>query len=273
VEIVELDDRVIGRETCEPGWRWSIDVKPIARTPTCQYHHVGFTVAGRLRVQMQDGLELELAPGDVFEIPPGHDAWVVGDEPWVSLDFEAMRSYARDAGDAGRRILASILMTDIVESTARAVAHGAARWRELVSRHNEIAERIANEHGGQLVQTTGDGVVARFDSGERAVHAAGALGAALRLMGIEIRAAVETGEVELAAGQVRGVTLHVAARMMTVARPGDIIVSSTVRDLLAGSSLAFADYGLHKLKGLPGERQLYRVVKARGRAIQPGAAH
>ena len=114
IDVVELDDTVVGRMTYEPGWRWSVDVRPIAGTETCQYHHLGVTLSGRVRAQMADGTELEIGPGDVFEIPPGHDAWVVGDEPWVSVDFEAMRTYgkARDAG--GERILASIVFTDIV---------------------------------------------------------------------------------------------------------------------------------------------------------------
>ena len=97
VDVVELDDVVVGRMTYQPGWRWSVDVKPIAGTEQCQYHHLGVTLDGRLRVQMPDGPELEIGPGDVFEIPPGHDAWVVGDSPWVSVDFEAMRTYGRTA--------------------------------------------------------------------------------------------------------------------------------------------------------------------------------
>ena len=91
VDIIELDDTVVGRMSYEPGWRWSVDVKPIATTESCQYHHVGVTLEGRLRVEMPDGTQLEIGPGDVFEIPPGHDAWVVGDTPWVSIDWEAMR--------------------------------------------------------------------------------------------------------------------------------------------------------------------------------------
>ena len=273
VEIVELDDRVFGREMYEPGWRWSVDVKPVAGTPTCQFHHVGVALAGRLRVQMHDGLELELAPGDAFEIPPGHDAWVVGEEPWISIDVEAMRAYARTAADAGRRVLLSILMTDIVDSTARAVALGPARWRELVSRHNEVADRLVNQHGGHLIKTTGDGVLARFDSTERALLAATSFADAVRRLGIEIRAAVEMGEVEVTEGDARGVAVHAAARMMATGTPGDIVVSSAVREVVGGSHLEFADHGLHELKGLPGRRQLYRVAAGRGRTVPPAAAH
>lgn len=274
IEVVELDDRVIGRMTYQPGWRWSVDVKPIAGTQTCQFHHVGVTTSGRLRVQMHDGLELEIGPGEVFEIPPGHDAWVVGDEPWVSVDFEAMRAYGREQPSMGRRVLASILFTDIVDSTARAVATGPARWRELVSRHNEIAERTIDGHAGRLVKTTGDGVIAVFDSAERAVRAAAALGEATRSLAISIRAGVHSGEVEQVEGDVRGLAVHAAARITQLANPGEVIVSATVRELLDGTGLEFEDYGSHVLKGLPGSRPLFRLASARaGPARPPAGAH
>ena len=100
--MVELDDTVVGRMVYEPGWRWSVDVKPIAGTDSCQYHHLGVTTSGVLgSPENPDGAEFEIERGDVFEIPPGHDAWVVGDEPWVSIDFEAMRTYGRSL-DAAR---------------------------------------------------------------------------------------------------------------------------------------------------------------------------
>src|SRR5437762_14206211 len=141
IDVVALDDTVVGRMSFEPGWRWSVDVRPSAATDMCQYHHLGVTLSGRLRAQMLDGTELEIGPGDVFEIPPGHDAWVIGDEPWVSVDFEAMRAYARAEPAGGRRMLFSILFTDIVDSTAQAVARGPAAWRDIVRGHNELAER------------------------------------------------------------------------------------------------------------------------------------
>src|SRR3954453_6224503 len=214
VDIVELDDRVVGRMTYEPGWRWSKDIQPIAGTASCQFHHVGVALSGRLRVQMPDGTELEGGPGDVLEFPPGHDAWVVGDEPWVSIDFEAMRMYGRAQPSGGRRVLYSILMTDIVDSTAQAVTHGPAAWRDIVSHHNELAERITDRHGGQLVKTTGDGVIALFDSAERAVRAGAAFAVAVEPLGVLVRAGVHTGEVELSGGDVRGVAVHAAARIM-----------------------------------------------------------
>ena len=264
VEIVELDDRIVGRLSYEPGWRWSVDIKPIAGTDSCQFHHFGVTIGGRARAQMRDGTELEIGPGDVFEIPPGHDAWVVGDEPWVSVDFEAMRAYARAEPDHSRRSLFSILFTDIVDSTAQAVAHGPAAWRDIVSRHNQLAEREIDRYEGRLIKTTGDGVIGLFDSAERAVRAGAGLSDALQPLGIRVRAGVNTGEVELAAGDVRGVAVHAAARIMSLASPDGVWVSATVRELVDGSGLEFVDCGLHELKGLQGQRQLYELVRPRG---------
>lgn len=260
VDVVELEDTVIGRMTYEPGWRWSVDVKPVAGTDLCQYHHLGVTTSGRLRVQMPDGTELEIGPGEVFEIPPGHDAWVVGDEPWVSVDFEAMRTYGkgRDAGD--ERVLASIVMTDIVDSTRRASELGPGRWRDLVGEHNRKAIAAIDRHRGRLVKTTGDGVLAQFDGAERAVRGAAAIREAVRDLEIVIRGGVHSGEVKVTDEDVHGIAVHTASRIMAVAAPGEILVSATVMDLVDGSGLTFEDAGVHELKGLHGPRQLYRLA-------------
>jgi class 3 adenylate cyclase len=264
IDVVELDDTVVGRMTYAPGWRWSVDVKPIAGTDTCQYHHLGVTLSGRLRAQMPDGTELEIGPGDVFEIPPGHDACVVGDEPWVSVDFEAMRTYGKQADDRDERILASIVFTDIVDSTRRAEALGPAAWHDLVGEHNRRASMAIDRHRGRLVQTTGDGVLAQFDGAERAVRAAVAIRDAVKALGLEIRAGVHTGEVQRIGGDLRGITVHTAARIMAQAGADEILVSATVMDLLDGSGLSFEDAGLHELKGLHGPRQLYRLTTGAG---------
>lgn len=259
VEVVELDDRVVARITWQPGWRWSVDVKPIVGTDYCQSHHVGIVLEGRSRVQMSDGLELELSAGDVFDIPPGHDSWVIGDEPIVIIDFEALRGFAKADANVTRRTLATILMTDIVDSTPRAVELGPGLWEETIRQHNQRAERVIDQQEGRLIKTTGDGLIALFDSAERAVRAGLEVGRQVTDLGIQIRAGVQTGEIEMSAGDVRGVVVHATARMMALAGPGEVVVSATVRDLLEGSELDLEDFGLHTLKGLPGERHLYRV--------------
>jgi len=257
IDVVELDDWVVGQMTYEPGWRWSVDIRPIAGTDACQYHHLGLTLSGRLRAQMSDGTELEIGPGDVFEIPPGHDAWVIGDEPWVSVDFEAMRTYGKERDARDERTLASIVFTDIVDSTRRAEELGAARWRDLVGEHNRKAAAAIDRHRGRLIKTTGDGVLAQFGGAERAVRGAAAIRDAAEGLGLAIRIGVHTGEVQEIGGDVRGITVHTAARIMAVAESGEILVSATVMDLLDGSGLAFEDAGLHELKGLHGARQLF----------------
>ncbi|MEO8626337.1 MAG: adenylate/guanylate cyclase domain-containing protein [Candidatus Limnocylindrales bacterium] len=259
VDVVELDDRVVARITWQPGWRWSIDVKPIVGTEYCQSHHFAYAEQGRLRVQMSDGVELEVNAGEIFEIPPGHDAWVLGDEPFVSIDFEALRGFAKADPNNTRRTLATILMTDIVDSTARAVELGPGKWQETVRLHNQRAERVIDQYDGRLVKTTGDGVIALFDSAERAVRAGLEIGQLVGSLGIGVRAGIQTGEIELSAGDVRGVAVHATARMMALAGAGEVVVSGTVRDLLDGTGLELEDFGLHTLKGLPGERQLYKV--------------
>jgi class 3 adenylate cyclase/quercetin dioxygenase-like cupin family protein len=256
VDIYNLDDLVIGRMVFEPGWSWKEHVQPIAGTSLCQYHHVGICIAGRLGSRLEDGTTSEVGPGMVFEIPPGHEGWVVGDEAFVAYDFAGVRSFAR-IDDNQQRVLGAVLFTDIVDSTALAEANGPARWRELVGTHNERVQFELDRYRGRLVKTTGDGVLAVFDSSERAVRAAAAICLAARAIGLAIRGGVHTGEVELAAGDVRGMAVHIAARVMGLAGPNQVYVSATTRELVADSGLAFLDAGTHELKGVSGARQLY----------------
>lgn len=260
IDVVELDDVVVGRMTYEPGWRWSTDIKPIAGTELCTYHHLGVTLSGRLRVETPDGVELEIAPGDVFEIPPGHDAWVVGDEPWVSVDFEAMRSYGRGPDARDNRSLATILFTDIVDSTVVATRVGDTTWKELLAQHNEQAQAAVDRHRGRVVKWTGDGMLALFDGAERAARSAILLRSKVDGLGLEVRQAIHSGEVEVSVGDVRGIAVHAAARILMLAQPSEILISGTVHDLLDGSSFTFDDRGRHELKGLSGERAVFAIT-------------
>jgi class 3 adenylate cyclase len=262
IDVVEMGDNVVGRMTYEPGWRWSADIKPIAGGDSCQFHHLGFTVSGRLRVQMADGAELETGPNEVFEFPPGHDAWVVGDEPWVGIDFEAMRTYGKDFHPETDRTLASIVLTDIVDSTRRAGELGAARWREVIGAHNSRASAAVERQRGRLVKTTGDGVLASFDSPERAVRGAIAIRRVAQELDLQIRAGVHSGEVQVTSDDLRGIAVHTAARIMALAGPDEILVSATVMDLVDGSDLEFEDAGSHELKGFRGTRQLFRLIES-----------
>ncbi len=259
VDIYNLDDLVIGRMVFEPGWHWKEHVQPIAGTSLCQYHHVGICIAGRLANRLEDGTSIEIGPGQVFDIPPGHDGWVVGDEAFVAYDVAGVRSFAR-IDEKTQRVLGAILFTDIVDSTALAASMGPARWREVVGTHNERIQFELDRFRGRLIKTTGDGVLALFDGSERAVRAAAAMSVAATSIGLAIRAGVHTGEVELTAGDVRGLAVHVAARVMAQAGPGEVYVSATTRELVADSGLTFVDAGMHELKGVSGARQLYRLA-------------
>lgn len=260
LDVVELGDVAVGRMVMQPGWRWSVDVKPIAGTPTCTYHHLGYCLEGILRTEMDDGTMIDIRAGDAYEVPPGHDAWVVGDEPFVGIDFAGVRTWGRSPDAIGERVLATILFTDIVDSTRLATAMGEDRWRTTLSQINESAQHEVDRYRGRLIKSTGDGILALFDGPGRAVRAAAKMTVAARAIGLEIRAGAHTGEVELMAGDVRGVAAHVAARVTSVAGPGEVLVSALTRDLVADPDLAFEDAGLHELKGLAEPLRLFRLT-------------
>jgi class 3 adenylate cyclase len=265
LEIFSLDDVIIGRTRFEPGWHWATDVKPIAGTPSCQYHHLGVCVQGRLGVRMDDGTTYEVGPDTVFDSPAGHDGWVIGDEPWVTYDFAGMRAFAR-AIEPDDRILASILFTDVVDSTATAERLGDKRWRALISTLNERSQFEADRHRGRIVKTTGDGVIALFDSSERAVRFAEAAIASARELGVGLRAGIHTGEVELSSGDVRGLAVHLASRILALAGDNEVLVSGSTYELLSDSSFAFDDRGEHELKGITGRRHVYAVRRPQATA-------
>lgn len=257
-DIVTLGEVTIARMRAQPGWRWSDHIRPLVGTTSCQVRHVGFLVRGRTRVVMDDGTSRELGADDVYEIPPGHDAWVVGDEEVVSVDFAGgMGTFDKPPIEGTDRVLTTLLFTDIVGSTALAERLGDGPWQDLLGRHNRLVRRELDRYRGREVATTGDGFLATFDSAARAVTCGAAIARAVEALDLEIRAGVHTGEVEYAAGNVRGVTVHAAARIAALAAPGEVLVSGTTRELLSGSGLAFADRGSHELKGLTGERQLF----------------
>lgn len=263
---VHLGDLVVGRSRHEPGWRWSTHIKPIIGTPSCQTHHVGVVLGGRLVIRLDDGTEVEFGPDDAYDIPPGHDGWVVGDEPSELLEWSGVHGWA--SPPSGERVLATLLFTDIVGSTPLAERLGDRAWTRLVEDHDAAIRRVLERFRGREVDTTGDGMFAMFDGAERCVRAAVGIGPALDQLGLTIRAGVHTGEVEIMpGGGVRGVAVHATARIMALAQPSEILVSATTRELVAAATdLTFEDRGLHALKGVSGERQLFAVTTS----AQPG---
>lgn len=261
VDVINLDETYVARLTWEPGWRWSKDVKPVVQTTSCQNRHVGYVLSGSLHVVMDDGSELEIRRGDAFEIPPGHDAWVVGDERFDTVEFASAAIFGAKP-DENESVLATILFTDIVDSTARLSQMGDARWRGLLLQHNQALRAQLDRFRGREVGTTGDGFLALFDGAARAVRCAGSMVRAVGHLDIEIRAGLHTGEVVISGGQARGLAVHGAARVSALAGPGEVLVSSTTRDLLDGSGLAFRSRGDHELKGLSGARTIYALDAA-----------
>jgi class 3 adenylate cyclase len=259
VDIYDLGDIVVGRSVFGPGWHWAEHVKPLAETELCQYHHIGVALTGHFHVRMSDGSELDIGPQMAFEIPPGHDAWVVGDEEFVTLDFAGMRTFGVPAAASGERILATILFTDVVDSTALAQRIGDSAWRKLLADHNDRMRFLLAQHRGREIKETGDGFLALFDGTARAVRCAAAMVASVAELGIQIRAGLHTGEVEVVPNDVRGVAVHTAARILAFAAPGEVLVSGTTYELLSGSGIPFVDRGTHELRGLEGVRSLFAL--------------
>jgi class 3 adenylate cyclase len=263
IEAVSLDDATVSRGRMDPGWRFSIDVGPTLGTSSCPLRHLGYSLSGAARIVMGDGQTLDVGPDTVFDIPPGHDAWVIGEEPWVFIEWGATdRAFAAALGESVTRSFATILFTDIVDSTARLDSIGDAAWRDLLAAHNERLREQLNIYRGREVKTTGDGVLAVFDSPARAARCAFEMTRSVRTMGLEIRVGLNTGEIELVGDDVRGVAVHAAARILGLAGPGEVLVSSTTAGLLEGSGIELEDAGVHELKGLQGPRQVFRLVTA-----------
>lgn len=257
--VVSLDETTVGRSEFEPGWRWSTDLAPMMGTASCQVHHLGHAVSGVMHVRMDDGEELDIPPDSIYEIPPGHDAWVVGSEPWMTVEWTSARIVGIGPEGPGERVLATLLFTDIVDSTAMLSRLGDHAWRRLLLEHNRRIRIELDRFRGREMGTTGDGFLALFDGAARAVRCAGAMVRTVADLEIAIRAGLHTGEVAIAGGQARGLAVHAAARVAALAGPGEILVSATTRDLLDGSGLAMVSRGEHELKGLAGARTIYAV--------------
>jgi class 3 adenylate cyclase len=255
---VEMGEQTIGRAVIQPGWRWSVDLQPIVGTPSCDVRHLGVCLRGVLHVRMNDGHEIEIGPDDVFDIPAGHDAWVVGDEPFESIEIAGIYGFGRPAS-AGATYVTSILLTDVVDSTQAAERLGPDAWKGTLQAHYANARRALDRHNGVEISTTGDGLLATFDSAARAVRAAADIHAGAEQLGIQIRAGIHTGEVEAVPGNIQGIAVHIAARVAAAARPGETYVSPTTRDVISAADIAFDDRGSHELKGVTGPRQLFAV--------------
>jgi class 3 adenylate cyclase len=161
------------------------------------------------------------------------------------------------------RVLTTVLFTDIVGSTERAVGDGDRRWRDLLEEHRALARRELDRFRGREIETVGDGLLASFDGPARAIRCARAIVDAVRPLGVELRAGIHTGECEVLGDGLAGIAVHVGARVAAQAAAGEVLVSRTVRDLVAGSGIEFENRGLYELKGVPGGQQLFAVESER----------
>jgi pimeloyl-ACP methyl ester carboxylesterase/class 3 adenylate cyclase len=231
------------------------DVLPAIRVPTLVLHRVDDPVvpidAGRFLAAHIPGAKLVELPGaDHFPF--------VGDTDGLVDEVEEFVTGTRPSREPDR-VLATVLLTDIVGSTERAAELGDRRWKELLDEHHRIARTEIERARGREARLTGDGVLATFDGPARAVGCATAIREAVRPLGLVIRAGLHTGEVELAEAGPEGIAVHIGARISALAGPGEVLVSSTVKDLVVGSGIEFADRGTHELRGVPGEWRVFAV--------------
>ena len=249
VDLVRVGPVTLGRGILEPGFRWSTSLKPIQGTTSCQIHHLQVMLQGRFHVEMDDGESVEFGPGDVMNVPPGHDVWVVGDEPVIVVDVLGNIGALGAPGER-ERLVTTILMSDIVDSTLTAARLGDAAWKQVLAEHNRLIRTQFDRFRGREVKATGDGFLATFGSAGGAIRSAVAMRDAVRGLGIELRIGVHTGEVEVLPNDIGGVAVHAAARIMALGLASEIIVSAVTRGLVEGSDLRFEERGRHKVKGL-----------------------
>lgn len=232
------------------------DILPAVRVPTLVIHRTGDRV-----VSVEGGREVaERIPGArLIEIPGDDHFFYVGENaPQISSMIEEFLTGSQ-AYVAVDRVLATVLFTDIVSSTEKAAALGDQRWRDLLDKHHATVRRTLTRFRGYEVKTTGDGFLATFDGPARAVRCAHALTEEMKPLGIEIRAGLHTGECEMIGDDVGGIAVHIGARVAALAGPSEVLVSSTVKDLVAGSGLRFSDRGVKSLKGVPDEWRIFRA--------------
>ncbi len=238
-----------------------IDVRsvlPAIRVPTLVVHRTDDRV-----IPVESGRYLaEHIPNAKYAELPGHDHFpFVGDTDAIVDEIEEFLTGSRSSREPDR-VLATVLFTDMVGSTELAAELGDRRWTELLAEHHRIVRTELDRHRGKIVRIEGDGTLSTFDGPARAVNCATAVQRAVGRLGVELRAGLHTGEIELTSTGVEGIAVHIGARVAALAAPGDVLVSSTVKDLVVGSGLAFADRGRHELKGVPGEWQVFAVAES-----------
>jgi class 3 adenylate cyclase len=215
-----------------------------------------------LRIESSRYLADRLPDATLVELDGADSLPWVGDADAVLDEIEEFMMGTRTTADASRA-LSTLMFTDIVGSTEHAVRLGDSEWGQLLERHHQVVREELTRWSGAEIDTAGDGFLASFDGPARAVRCARSISERVERLGLRIRAGVHTGEIERAGKDIRGIALHVGARVMALAGPSEVLVSSTVRDLTAGSGIVFEDAGEHELKGVPDRWRLFRVMPGR----------
>ncbi|UCG40728.1 MAG: adenylate/guanylate cyclase domain-containing protein [Acidimicrobiia bacterium] len=231
------------------------DILPSVRVPTLILHSVGDRICHVENARYQ----ARVIPNARYVEMPGADHL-----PWFDPDptVEEIREFmtGRRVPSVPDRVLTTLLFTDIVGSTNRAIEMGDHRWRDLLEAHGEEVRSQLERYGGTEVNTAGDGFLASFDGPARAIRCGQEIGRQLDQLGLEVRAGVHTGEVEKIGDDIAGIAVHVGARISSLAGPGEVLVSGTVRDLVAGSGLEFTDRGTHALRGIPEQWRVFAAM-------------
>jgi class 3 adenylate cyclase len=239
-------------------------VLPLIRVPTLVLHR---KAGGGWDVRSSRYLSEHISGARLVELPGADFSPPLGDQVQLLSELERLLTDVAEGKAAvpePDRVLATVLFTDIVEATARAGELGDRAWRDLLQQHHETVRAQLGRFRGREIDTAGDGFFATFDGPARAIQCACAIRAGLSELGLEIRAGLHAGECELVDQKVGGIAVHIGARVAAQAQPGEVLVSSTVRDLVAGSGITFKERGLAELKGVPGEWRLYAVETATG---------
>jgi class 3 adenylate cyclase len=235
-----------------------IDVRsilPTVRVPTLVLHR---RTDAMVPVERGRDFSAQIPNAKYIEYPDGDHAFWTGDIEVLLGDIEEFVTGHRESSSTElERILATVLFTDIIDSTRSAVEKGDQAWRRLLDSHDQLAKQTIDRHRGILVKNTGDGILATFDGPGRAVRCALAFSTASRQIGLPLRAGLHTGEIELRGRDIGGIAVHAAARVMAKSQSSEVLVSRVVTDLVAGAGLKFAERGSHELKGLPGRWDLF----------------
>jgi class 3 adenylate cyclase len=261
---VRLAGTVVSHHVLQPGWSWEAHARPRVGTASCELYHRGVVLSGRMGVRTDEGEEVVIGPNQVFDLPPGHLTWVEGDEELVMVDWAGGAGFDVQPGESAR-VMATILFTDMVGSTAQARKAGDDAWKRTVAMHDDVVRTVLVRFGGREIETAGDSFLIVFDGAERAIRCGQALVEALAAIHMPIRVGIHSGEVALTAEDVRGVAVHTAARVVDEARPGEVLVSGTTRDLAEGSAgLAFEPRGRYELRGLERHHDLFAAASSMG---------